>query len=112
MKHSFTSELTANIEISDSDLKLLLEISSNHYDDAVKAMSRIGGFLYGFKNRRDFSAGEDKTVELTGRKIGLILKSLELNNSDQTNGIAKTLYAILNEMQRKTIYINKRMENF
>lgn len=110
-KHSFFATLSAEVEISDSDFNLILENAANHYDSTVQDSVKIGGFLYGFKNRRDFSKGKDKIVELTSRQLGLVLKSIEFNNSNQAIFLCKRLYKIAMEMQQKTIELNKTINN-
>lgn len=110
-KHSFFAKLEARVEISDSDFNLILEHAANHYDNTVKSSVRVGGFLYGFKNRREWSKGEDKIVELTERELGLVLKSIEFSLSDQAIHIGRRLYAIAMELQEKFIEVNKTLNN-
>jgi len=106
MEYKFLAEIKAVIEISDSDFKMLLEQSANHYDHTVQSASMVGGFLYGFHNRRLFSKGEDKKIELSTREMGLILKSLELNNSNNCNRLGRSIHKILQATANKAIEIN------
>lgn len=110
-KHSFYATLTAHIEISDSDFKLLLESAANHYDNTVQSSVRAGGFMYGFNNRRNWSKGEDKIVELSTSQTGLVLKSIEFNGTDKALHLYKRIYNIAMEMQNKEIELNKTLNN-
>jgi len=107
MKYTFSAELRAKIEISDSDFRLLLESSSRHYDHAVQSISMVGGFLYGYNNVRDFSNGENKTVGVTMREIGLMLKSLEGVATDKADFLGRHLYKIVEELAKKSEELNK-----
>ncbi len=99
MKHFFQAVIMAHVEISDNDFDFILKSCRNHYDFTVKSSVVVGGFLYGFNNRRQFSKGEDKTLDLTSRQLGLIIKSLEMQHNDQGSRIGGYLWKVVNEMQ-------------
>ena len=106
MKYSFYAELKLHIELADNIFNMLLETCKNHYDGTVQRTVMVGGFLYGAKNRRDWSKGEDKELELTFRQADAILKALEMNNSDNAESLSKTIYNALEEMYAKQKEIN------
>ena len=108
MEYSFFAELKLNIVIEDDLFNMLLETCANHYDGWVRQSVQVGGFLYGAKNRRDWSKGEDKELELTSRQADTILKALEMNNSDNANNLYKTLCIALAEMSKKADEINSK----
>lgn len=110
-KHSYIAELKADIEFSDSDFQLLLESSRNHYDSTVQSICSVGGFLYGLKNRRDFSKGENKSTELRFGDLQLLLKSLEFVNTDKSNHLYARLSAIFMDMQAKNMEINEDLKS-
>jgi len=111
-KHSYIAELKADIEFSDSDFELLLESSRRHYDSTVQSICCVGGFLYGLKNRRDFSKGENKSTELRFGDLQLLIKSLEFVNTDKSNHLYARLTAIFMDMQAKNIEINEDLKVF
>ena len=110
MKHSFYAKLSANIEMEDADFKHLKSKAAKHYDSTVKDSVLIGGFLYGLTNRREFSNGEDKTLELSSRELQLCIKALEFDGEEQTNVILKMLIDVLHEMYFQQKQINKNLQ--
>ncbi len=106
MEYSFSAELSAGIEISDSDFQLLLDCSSHHYDHTVQSMSMIGGFLYGHKNCREFTNGEDKTLWVTQRKLGLMMKSLEMCQVPAGLFLSSSLWKVAMSLQNEMEKIN------
>lgn len=109
-KHSYIATLSANIELSDSDFNLLLESARNHYDNTVNSTIRVGGNLYGAKNRREFSNGENKFVEFSESQLGLALKSLEYQHRDDASMLYVRLYGIVREMHAKWKEINDELK--
>ncbi len=110
MTHSFYATLSAHIDMDDSDFERLKEKASRHYDSTVKSSVEVGGFLYGLTNRGEFSNGENKTLELSGRELQLCIKALEFDNSDHTKAISKRLIGVLNEMYFQQEQINKAFQ--
>lgn len=109
MKYTFYAELKLHIELPDNIFNMLLETCKNHYDSRVKESVQVGGFLYGAKNRRDWSNGENKELELTFRQADTILKALEMNNSDNANYLGEAIFRALNEMREKSNEINAKL---
>lgn len=113
-KHSFIAELKANIELSDDEFNLLLKASQRHYDGAVQSASRVGGFLYGINNRRTWAKegiSKDLSTEFTYRQIDLMLKSMELINTQEALKLTVRLSTISQEMYAKNTEINKQLSN-
>jgi hypothetical protein len=100
MIYYFQAEILAHIEFPDEDFEFIWECCTHHYDLTVKAMVNIGGFLYGFRNRRSFSNNVDKAADLTLRQIDLVLKSLEMYyaNKEQAYRLTTELQAISKEL--------------
>ena len=111
-KHSFIAELKADVEFSDSDFEFLFKSSRTHYDSTVQSISAVGGFLYGLKNRREWSNGENKTTELRFGDLQLLLKSIEFVNTTQALGLYARLTAIFMDMQAKNIEIKEDLKVF
>ena len=110
MSHQFFATLSVEIDMSDKDFNILLQCASNHYDFTVQSGAAVGGFLYGLKNRRDFSNGEYKKIEVSTRQIGLILKSLEGNGTDEARYIGENLYRIAMELHSTASEINNSLQ--
>lgn len=109
MTYKFNAELTAEMDISDKEFQMLLEAAKNHYDYTVQSIGQVGGFLYGMGNRSEFSNGTYKKVEATGRNWGLILKSLEIVNTDAGRFIGNAIFKMLEHMYKQCDDINKSM---
>ncbi len=108
-KHSFWATLTATIEINDSDFELIQESCKHHYDFKIKSLVEVGGFLYGAKNRRDWSP-EDKEIEFTFRQIDSVMKSLEMYTTEQSYALYSRLRSIIMEINEKTIALNDTLK--
>lgn len=111
MKHFFQATLKAHIELSDDDFLHICECCKGHYDFTVSSCVEVRGFLYGLKNRRDFSDGEDKVADLTIRQIGLILKAFEMYPSAKTFKLAQQLNDIAGKLMLKETEINESLLN-
>lgn len=111
MKHTFWAELKPCIEFDDVDFDYIKNAAAIHYDAKVQATVEVGGFLYGFSNRREWSKGEDKVLELTDRQMQLIMKSIEFDNSEIACRISKRLWAISKELRDKSEEINKQFND-
>ncbi len=116
MEYKFLATLTALVEIPDKDFSFIEQEASRHYDYKVQQTTQVGGFLYGSRNRREW-AKKDKPdyytnkIELTQNKIGLLMKAVEMNNSDQAHKISGDLYKIAMELQRKEAEINSKLND-
>ena len=110
--YSFYATLTADIFINDSDFYFICDVCKNHYDYTVRRQQEVGGFLYGFRTRRTPIKGmdvtdEDRVVEFTARQLGLMMKSLEMQNSEQASKLNLMFHKIASEMAQKQSSINK-----
>ncbi len=110
MKHSFYATLSVNIEVSDKDFELMMQTCCNHYDNTVQDLVRVGGFLYGAKNRREWNV-DSKDIDFTERQLGLILKAFEMNNSDQAKNICKNLWSIVNSLHETHTEVNANLNS-
>ncbi len=54
-QYYFVAILTAHIELTDEEFELLFNESARHYDYKVKTSTKVGGFLFGFQNQRNFA---------------------------------------------------------
>ena len=62
--------------LSDGQMAVLERLSGLHYDGVCKAATRVGGFIYGWKNARDV-AYKMVSVSASFREIDTCLKILE-----------------------------------
>lgn len=110
MTHSFWAELKPQIEFDDADFDYIKKAAAAHYDYTVQQTVQVGGFLYGFTNRREFSKGEDKVLDITDRQMQLIMKAIEFDNSETGRRISKRLWGISRELRDKSEEINKQLK--
>lgn len=116
--HSFYATLTANIFVSDEDFNFIFECFQRHYDTTIKMAADVGGFLYGFRNRRikfydtEVITDEDRILDLSNRQIQLILKSLEMYRTDQASSINIRFHKILHELVEKQDQLNKNISGW
>lgn len=111
LEYKFCAELSAGVVFADDDFAMILEVAARHYDGKVNNSVCVGGFLYGYKNRRDFSDGEDKTVFLNQSQLNLVMKTLEFERTDRGQYIRGRLVKIFFELQRNMEAINKAFGN-
>lgn len=109
--HTFFATLIATVELSDAEFDLLWKSSEKHYDSTVELSCKQGGFLYGAKNRRSFSNGEDKTADFKFRQLDLMLKALEFPFSEEKAVLSLRLQKIMQDMREKHAEINKQLGN-
>lgn len=109
MKYTLEVEVSANIELSDTDFNIIQESMCAHYDGTVVSATRVGGFIYGFGNSRVLSEGKNKTHNVSRREISLMLKGLETNSSTKSRVLGQSLWDILNKMSEKNEEINKQL---
>jgi len=112
--HSFYATLTANVFVSDEDFYFIYQCFERHYDHKIKSASEVGGWLYGRKVHRTPYADwkptdEDRIIDFTFRQIDSILKSLEMERSEQASEINLRFHKIISEMQIKQQTINKNI---
>lgn len=103
--HSFYATLTANVFVSDDDFDFIYQCFQRHYDTTIKMAADVGGFLYGFKNRRtkfypeeEINDEYNRTIELSNRQIQLVLKSMEMQSSEQASAINLRFHKIISEL--------------
>lgn len=113
MKTFLQAKLVAHILIPDDYFDFIKKCCKNHYDFKVASTVEVGGFLYGATNRRDWSKGEDKVVQLEFSQIDLLLKALEMGiHIDVKIAIQITLVlkSILTAMNNKYAVLNPELE--
>lgn len=110
MKHSFHTHIIADIELSDDEFNFIFQSCQQHYDYKIKSLAKSGGFIYGFKNRREFSKDEDKILDLNFRQIDLLCKSLEYSQEDIAYEIHKNFKLILDSINTITFELNQQLE--
>ena len=111
MKYFFQVEFKAFVEIPDKEFEFILECCKHHYDFTVASSVEVGGFLYGLKNRREFSNGEDKVCDLTFRQIDLILKSIEMYDNEEERNVHRNMFKIIRQMGEENMEMNKNLQN-
>lgn len=111
-KHTFFAKLEIHVDLSDEDFNHLLKQAEHHYDGKVKTSVELGGFLYGLKNRREFSEeADDKDTILTvdERDFQLMMKALEMDKSQRGQAMTKRFWTIVHDMQKKHTEINNML---
>lgn len=117
MKTFLQAELIAHIEVSDEDFDFIKKCCDGHYDFKVAETVKVGGFLYGHTNRRDWAkeANEpDNVMTLRFRQIDLLLKALEMGNyidAEKAMSIGKRFSEILHKINEKYKTLNSQLEN-
>ena len=113
--HSFYATLTANVFVNDEDFNFIYECFQRHYDTTIKMAADVGGFLYGLRNRRvkfydtEIITNENRILDLSNRQIQLILKSLEMQRTDQASDINFRFHKILQELVEKQNSLNNNI---
>lgn len=115
--HSFYATLTANVFLSDEDFYFIYECFQRHYDHNIKAASEVGGWLYGRKVHRTpyadwLPSDEDRVIEFTFRQMDYILKSMEMQRSEQASLINLRFHKIIGEMMSQQNSLNKNISGF
>ena len=114
MKYWFYCKLQINIDIEEEQWNYLLKCCEHHYDYTVQSAVRHGGFLYGFKGRRDFSEKKDITIDVNSRQFQIMMKALEMPVDYPTQmkmalKFTKELHDIWSEYAKKTVEINNQL---
>jgi len=109
--HSFYATLTANVFVGDEDFYFIYDCFQKHYDINLKMAAEVGGWLYGRKIHRTPFEGwepddESKVIEFTFRQMDLILKSMEMQRTDQASLINIRFRKILHELAEKQNSLN------
>jgi hypothetical protein len=109
-QYYFIATLTASVKLNDQEFDLLFHEAATHYDFDVQFSTRIGGFLYGFRNSRDFfkeSGDINDEVIFSERQLDLMMKALEFSQSEPASQLRSKLLDIFKELQQKTVTVNK-----
>jgi hypothetical protein len=75
MKIEINSQPVFNLPLPIGTIRLLIEMSSAHYDGVCKSASMVGGFIYGWNNSVSFSP--EFPVSATWRELDTMLKICE-----------------------------------
>lgn len=111
-EYSFFATLEANVFLSDAEFYSIWDCMKRHYDITVKMSVDVGGFMYGLRNRRTLSkhravTDEDRICDFSNRELQLMLKSLEMTNSDDfIIEIKEKLRNVLTQMTKKQNELN------
>jgi hypothetical protein len=109
-QYYFIATLTASVKLNDQEFDLLFHEAATHYDFDVQFSTRIGGFLYGFQNSRNFfkeSGDINDEVIFSERQLDLMMKALEFSQSEPASQLRSKLLDIFKELQQKTVAVNK-----
>ena len=116
MTHSFWATLKVNIVLSDEEFDFLFKTAESHYDFAIKEMTKLGGRLYGAKNKR---TSQIKTTDieyinsisdLSFRELDSLIKCLEMEvgyGHPIAKNLDKRFRSIIIEMASIIEQINK-----
>lgn len=115
--HSFYATLTANVFVSDEDFYFIYDCFQKHYDHKLQYAAEVGGWLYGRKVRRtpyaDWTpSDEDRVIEFTFRQMDSILKSMEMQQTEQASKIYLRFSKIMGEMNTSQKTINKNISGW
>ncbi len=117
MKTFLQAELIAHIEVSDQDFDFIKKCCTGHYDFKVSETVKVGGFLYGATNRRQWAKDrneENNILVLKFRQIDMLLKALEMGNyidMEKAMPITKRFTEILHKINEKYSILNPALEN-
>lgn len=68
------------IPLTKEHVAVLTKLSGSHYDGVCKSASRLGGFIYGWKNLVEFATNDEATpCHASGRELDTCLKILEMS---------------------------------
>jgi len=115
--HSFYATLSANVFLNDADFYFIYQCFERHYDHKIKSASEVGGWLYGRKVHRTPYADwkptdEDRIIDFTFRQIDSVLKSLEMERSEQSSRLNMMFHKIAHEMSITQKLINENMSTY
>lgn len=110
MKYSLQANIKANIIFTDQEFDLIEKDFKSHYDYLIREACEVGGWLYGFKNRRQFAKPENAECDLSFRQVDTILKALESDYSSQAIELFKKLHNILSEINMIGPKINDQLK--
>lgn len=104
MTYRFWANLKTIFQLDDATFTLLEECMRNHYDGTVKGCTEHGGFMYGYRNTRDFrkDTPDDEyrnTLELDSRQHQLCMKALEMRHYYHT-GLHKQLDELNDQLHK------------
>jgi hypothetical protein len=109
-QYYFIATLTASVKLNDQEFDLLYHEAAKHYDFEIQFSTKIGGFLYGFRNSRDFfkEAGNiEEKVIFSERQLDLMMRALEFSHSEPASQLRSKLLDIFKELQTQTVTVNK-----
>lgn len=116
LKHSFRATIKMLVETSDEEFKTIQTCMIGHYDYSVKSSVEVGGFMYGWANRRKWALqyGDkvpDLICDFESRQMQLTLKALEIWHTEEVNALAKRLWNIVHEANKVSEEVNSKFIN-
>jgi len=109
MGHYFVAILNVVCELTNPEFEILFKAAERHYDHTISATTRIGGQLFGLRNRRNFN--NDPTTEFTERGLNLMMKALEFSDSKEAQALREKFITMFKELQQKTVEVNRPLNN-
>lgn len=104
MKCSFTAEVFCLLTFTDDQWALIMDHFHQHYDLDLRIAAMVGGWLYGLNNHRILSDNkESQELKFTFRQIDSILKSLELDQSEQARDLDNKLRDVIHMLHAATM---------
>jgi hypothetical protein len=94
---NFIYHATLEVEFSQEDIDEMTQASIKHYDATCRAISQVGGFLYGFRNH--LSNGIAKVVAFSWQ-LDLLAKIMESTGSPLFDSLYRALDALNQEYRR------------
>lgn len=109
-QYYFIATLTASIKLNDQEFDLLFHEAATHYDIDIQCSTRIGGYLYGYRNSRDFFKESDQVYDeviFSERQLDLMMKALEFSQNEAASQLRTKLLDIFKDLQQQTVSVNK-----
>lgn len=104
MEYTLIPEINIDLKLSKEDFDFIFEAAKRHYSYDVTSLTEVGGFLYGWKGRRDFEIMEGEefsSYTLTFRQVDTLCKAVEFPSTEKGCQIIHDFIKILERINDK-----------
>lgn len=110
-RKGFEARIKVIISINNTAVSLLRDAALVHYDGYCQSVAKVGGFLWGAKNRTDLHKGESVDISFDFRELDIMLKIIEGKHTPEYNEIRTELRIACSRIKELTEEINKTLES-
>lgn len=103
-------KVEVDLDITKKALGVMLKCSEAHYDGKCKAASKLGGFLYGWKNHFELPEGQNFVrVRATWHEVDELCKILEMERHFSDHGDSQPVYYAIRKVLRQMDESSRRV---